>query len=609
MGEINEEWLERNFPCKHACPVHTEAGKYVTLISEGKFREAYAVARRPNPLASICGRICAAPCEAVCRRGEIDAPVSIRALKRFVTERFGVESMVDFSVLSEIYGDRTGRYPEKIAVIGSGPAGLACAHDLALLGYSVTIFEAAPVAGGMLRLGVPEYRLPRALIQLEINAILSLGVELKTGVRIGKDTTLAALKAEGYAAIFLGVGSMKSRDLTIPGVELDGVLRGIDYLLNINLGYRVEMGKKVIVIGGGNVALDIARTAARGGEQTNLQRNLSIVQAMDVARSAVRFGARDVTVCCLESESEMPASKEEVEEASIEGIHFKYSLGPKRIIGVNGNVTGVEFLRVSRVFDENGRFSPEFFPDSEVVLDTESVIIAIGQTGDLSFLQPEDGVASRGGRIVIDPDTLATTAAGIYSGGDAAFGPRIAINAVADGKRAAKSIDEYLRGEPRVGENEQVEVVIEPRWDRELDFEAIPRQKPPSRPLARRIGIAEVEECFGEKQARKEGSRCLRCWTNTIFEQKPAAGTECILCGGCQDICPESCIEIVPAKRIAQLPANSRELAPVLIEDRRVGAVMLKNEEVCIRCGLCAARCPVGTITMRSFSRKENVVA
>ncbi len=609
MAELNEEWLERNFPCKQACPVHTEAGKYVTLISEGRFREAYAVARRPNPLASICGRICAAPCEAVCRRGELDAPVSIRALKRFVTERFGVESMVDFSVLSEIYGDRTGRYPEKVAVIGSGPAGLACAHDLALLGYGVTIFEAAPVAGGMLRLGVPEYRLPRALIQLEINAILSLGVELRTGVRIGKDVTLSELKAQGYGAIFLGVGSMKSRDLSIPGVEYDGVLRGIDYLLNVNLGYRVEMGRRVVVIGGGNVALDVARTAARGGEQTNLQRNLSIVQAMDVARSAVRFGARDVTVCCLESEAEMPAAKDEVDEASIEGIHFQYHVGPKRIVGSDGKVTGIEFLRVARVFDENGRFDPQFVAGSEFVVDTDSVIMAIGQTGDLSFLRPEDGVASRGGRITIDPDTLATTAPGIYSGGDAAFGPRIAINAVADGKRAAKSIDEFLRGEPRLSEREQVEVVIEPRWDRELDFEAIPRQKPPARPLARRIGIAEVEECFSEKQARKEGSRCLRCWVNTIFDQQPSLGSECILCGGCQDICPENCIEIVPASRIALLPPNSRELAPVLIEDHRVGAVMLKNEEVCIRCGLCAARCPVGTITMRSFHRKENVVA
>jgi formate dehydrogenase beta subunit len=609
MAELSQEWLERNFPCKWACPVHTEAGKYVTLIAQGRFREAYAVARRPNPLASICGRICAAPCEAVCRRGEIDAPISIRALKRFVTEKFGVESMVDFSVLSEIYGQRTDRYPEKVAIIGSGPAGLACAHDLALLGYSPTIFEAAPVAGGMLRLGVPEYRLPRALIQLEINAILSLGVELRTGVRIGKDLTLSDLKAQGFSAIFLGVGSMKSRDLTIPGLELDGVLRGIDYLLNINLGYRVEMGRRIIVIGGGNVALDVARTAARGGEQTNLQRNLSIVQAMDVARTAIRFGAREVTVCCLESESEMPASAEEVEEAAVEGIHFSYRLGPKRIVGANGVVTGIEFQRVSRVFDASGRFDPKFVEGSEFVLEADSVIVAIGQTGDFTFLQPEDGVSTRGGRIVIDPDSLATTAQGVFAGGDAAFGPRIAINAVADGKKAAKSIDTFLRGVVRPDADDAVEVVLEHRWDRELDFEAVPRQKPVSRPLARRIGIAEVEECFTESAARREGSRCLRCWVNTIFEQEPRLGTECILCGGCQDICPENCISIVPISRVRSMPPDARELAPIVVANALVGSIMLKNEEVCIRCGLCAARCPAGTITMRSFQRKEIAIA
>ncbi|HXY38637.1 MAG TPA: NAD(P)-binding protein, partial [Vicinamibacteria bacterium] len=233
MADVNREWLERNFPCKWACPVHTEAGKYVTLIAQGKYREAYAVARRPNPLASICGRICAAPCESACRRGELDAPIAIRALKRFVSERFGVESMLDLSVLAEIYGARTNRYPERVAVVGSGPAGLACAHDLALLGYPVTIFEGASVAGGMLRLGVPEYRLPRALIQLEINAILSLGVELRTNARLGRDFSLADLRAQGFSAVFLGVGAMRSRDLAVPGMDLDGVLRGIDYLLNV----------------------------------------------------------------------------------------------------------------------------------------------------------------------------------------------------------------------------------------------------------------------------------------------------------------------------------------------------------------------------------------
>jgi formate dehydrogenase beta subunit len=609
LGEFNAEWLERNFPCKQACPVHTEAGKYVTLVAEGRYREAYAVARRPNPLASICGRICAAPCETVCRRGELDAPIAIRALKRFVTERFGVESMMDFSVLTEIYGERRGRYSERIAVIGSGPAGLACAHDLALMGYPVTIFEASPVAGGMLRLGVPEYRLPRALIQLEVNAILSLGVELKTNARLGRDFTLADLKEQGFTAIFLGVGAMRSRDLTIPGVELDGVLRGIDYLLNINLGYKVEMGQHIVVIGGGNVALDVARTAARGGEQANLQRNLSIVAALDVARSAIRFGARKVTVCSLESESEMPAAKEEMEEAAREGIRFLHRVGPKRLVGEKGTVTGIEFLKVSRVFDETGRFSPQFIEGSETIFTTDTVIISIGQTGDFSFLRPEDRIETRGGRIVIDPDTLATTAPGVWAGGDAAFGPRIAINAIADGKKGAKSIDEHFRGSRRPEAEVTVEIDLHSRYERDLDFEGIPRQKLPTRPISRRIGIAEVEECFGEREARLEGKRCLHCWTNTIFEEDPRAGTECILCGGCQDICPEDCIEILPVALVSEPPPEVWELAPILENGKRVGSIFIKDEETCIRCGLCARRCPVGTITMQSFHTKEDAVA
>jgi len=605
VPEFSHEWLERNFPCRQACPVHTEAGRYVSLIAEGRYREAYAVARRPNPLASICGRICAAPCETVCRRGELDAPIAIRALKRFVTEKFGVESMIDLSILSEIYGHRTDRHEERVAVIGSGPAGLSCAHDLAIMGYPVTIFEAAPVAGGMLRLGVPEYRLPRALIQLEINAILSLGVELRTHARLGHDFTLASLRQQGYAAIFLGVGAMRSRDLTVPGIDLDGVLSGIDYLLNVNLGYKVEMGRRVVVIGGGNVALDIARVAARGGEQENLQRNLSIVQALDVARSAVRFGAREVTICCLESESEMPAAREEVDEAEREGIRFRHRLGPKRLVGENGSVTGIEFLDVARVFDERGRFAPEFVAGSEAVLPADTVIIAIGQTGDLSFLSSEDGVETRGGRITVDPATLATSARGIYAGGDAAFGPRIAINAVADGRRAARSIDEMLRGRPRPEQELTVEIDVHARYERALDFESIPRQNPPMRPTSRRVGFAEVEECFGEREARREGTRCLQCWTNTVFEESETGATQCLLCGGCQDICPEDCIEIVPAALVRVMPAESRELAPIIVDGRREGSILIKNEEVCIRCGLCAARCPAGTITMQSFALKE----
>ena len=372
------------------------------------------------------------------------------------------------------------------------------------------------------------------------------------------------------------------------------------------------LGRRVLVIGGGNVAVDVARTAARGGEHENLQRNLSVVQALDVARSAVRFGAREVTVCCLEAESEMPAAPDEVEEAAREGVRFLHRVGPQRFLGEDGKVAGVEFLAASRVFDENGRFSPRFVEGSERTIPCDSVIVAIGQTGDLSFLAPEDGVATARGQIQVDPATLATTAPGIYAGGDAAFGPRIAINAVADGKRAARSIDEHLRGAPRPEAERAVEVFLHRTLDRggrrELDYDGIPRQRPPTRPIARRIGIAEVEECFSEAQARREGRRCLHCWTNTVFEQRREAGTECILCGGCQDVCPEDCIEILPLSLVASAPAApwaGRELAPILAGGQKTGAVFLKDEEVCIRCGLCAARCPVGTITMQSFGWEE----
>ena len=235
MRLVSPEWLDSNFPCMAACPLHTEAGRYVALIEEGRYKEAYHVARRPNPFASICGRICAAPCEPACRRGKLDQPIAIRALKRFVCERYGVESMVDLDKLKEVFGRTVKKNGIKVAVIGGGPAGFSCAHDLALLGYDVTVFEAQSVAGGMLRLGVPEYRLPRELIRLEVNTILSLGVELKLNSAVGRDFTISDLRQRGYKAIFVAIGAHKSRDLTIPGIELDGVFRAVDFLPVINI--------------------------------------------------------------------------------------------------------------------------------------------------------------------------------------------------------------------------------------------------------------------------------------------------------------------------------------------------------------------------------------
>jgi formate dehydrogenase (NADP+) beta subunit len=612
---VDREWLETNFPCHAACPVGTEAGRYVALVADGRFREAYAVARRPNPLASICGRICAAPCEAACRRGALDEPISIRALKRFVTERFGVESMIDLDMLREIYGKRDLRYPDdRVAIVGAGPAGLGAAHDLALRGYPVTLFEAQPVAGGMLRLGIPEYRLPRELIKLEINAILNLGVELRVNQRIGRDFTLTDLRAQGYRAVFLAVGAHKGRDMQVEGVDLDGVFKGVDYLLNVNMGYRLEIGNRVLVVGGGNVALDVARTALRTGvPEEAVSPELNIVTALDVARTALRFGVKEVHVISLESNEEMPADPEEVRQASEEGVVFHPSRGLNRILGEGGRVTGIETIECSSVFDANGRFNPTFAPGTELAMAGDTIILAIGQASDLSFLRPEDGVAvARRGTIQVDPATLATTAPGIYAGGDVAFGPRIAITAVADGKQAAASIHAYLRG--TVPEPARVEVVLQPLpgFTRPLDFEGIPRQRPPVLPIERRIGIAEIEECFSEGAARREGSRCLRCWINTIFAQDPELGTECILCGGCADVCPEDCIEFVPLAEIAADPAL-REAAlaeygadgAALFEPGAPGTALIKDETICIRCGLCAARCPAGTIIMESFQLAE----
>jgi len=617
VGErsVDRAWLESNFPCHAACPVGTEAGRYVGLIADGRYREAYAVARRPNPLASICGRICAAPCESACRRGALDEPISIRALKRFVTERFGVESMIDLDMLREIYGKRERRHPDdRVAIIGAGPAGLAAAHDLTLLGYPVTLFEAQPVAGGMLRLGIPEYRLPRELIKLEINAILSLGVELRVEQRLGRDFSLADLRAQGFGAVFLAIGAHRGRDMRVEGVDLDGVFKGVDYLLNVNMGYRLDIGRRVLVVGGGNVALDVARTALRAGlPEEAINPHLNIVTALDVARSALRFGVKEVHVISLESMEEMPADAEEIRQAREEGVVFHPGRGLDRILGADGRVTGIETVECTSVFDVRGKFNPTFASGTELAMAGDTVILAIGQASDLSFLRPEDGIAvTRHGTIQVDPETLATTAPGVFAGGDVAFGPRIAISAVADGKRAAAAIDGYFRGSaPTL---RRVEVVLEPLpgFTRALDFEGIPRQRPPVLPISRRIGIAEIEACFAESVARREASRCLRCWINTTFRQDAELGTECVLCGTCADVCPEECIEFVPWAEIAldaahydALVADQGTDAIALCRLGATGTALLKDETVCIRCGLCAARCPAGTITMEAFLLEE----
>jgi NADPH-dependent glutamate synthase beta subunit-like oxidoreductase len=451
----------------------------------------------------------------------------------------------------------------------------------------------------MLRLGIPEYRLPRELVRMEINLILGLGVDLKLNQRMGQDFSLKDLR-QGFDAVFLAIGAHKSRDLRIEGVELDGVLRGVDFLLNVNMGYKVELGERVVVIGGGNVALDVARTVARQEPPISLTA-ARMVEALDVARMAVRFGAREVHVVSLESREEMPADPLEVEEAEKERVVIHPRRGPARITGEAGRVTGLETLDVASVFDEAGRFNPKFLHGTERVLPADSIIMAIGQASDLSFLSPEDGLAVTGrGTIQVDRDTLATSAPGVYAGGDVAFGPRIAVDAVADGKRAARAIDAHLRGgEGHRGEVFQITVHDSSAYRQTEGFEQVPRQPVPSLPIDRRIGVAQVELGYDEATALQEARRCLRCWINTVFEGTEERGSECILCGGCADVCPEDCIELVAGERAAAVGAT--EILPAGV----TATLIIKDETACIRCGLCARRCPVGCIAMEGFESAE----
>jgi NADPH-dependent glutamate synthase beta subunit-like oxidoreductase len=621
--KVDRDWLNTNFPCMMACPAHTNAGRYVELIAEGEFEEAYRYARGPNPMASICGRVCAHPCETACRRGVIDKPIAIRALKRFLTERYGPESRHPIDVNA---GRIQEKLPFRVAIVGAGPVGLSSAHDLALMGYAVTIFEASQVAGGMLYLGLPEYRLPRDVVEAQVREILSTGdITLKLNHAAGRDFTIADLRRD-FDAVLIAVGAHRSRDLTIPGVNLDGVYKGIDFLLNVNLGYRFTIGKNVIVIGGGNVAMDVARSAARevlrqhaGGVESfePSQGSLDAVAAremMDVSLSALRLGAQEVHLVCLETRGEMPASLEEIEEAEEEGIIIHPGLGPKQIIGENGRAVALEVLKTKSVFDANRRFSPTFYENSETQLDCDTIIMAIGQAPNLAFLSTEDNVeVSPRGLIAVNPQTLMTSSAGVFAGGDCVFGPRLIIDSVADGKRAAVGIDEYLRGTKHADPIVEVEVLERHRMP--LDLLDLVRPQIPMLPLDRRTGVTEVEIGFDEETAMAEAQRCLHCWINTVFEGTEEDGTACILCGGCVDVCPENCLQLVSLDRVSfdevtigQL-AESRDLLGVELDDIKAdelgviaGSAMLKDESRCIRCGLCAARCPAGTITMESFN-------
>ena len=613
--------------CQRACPVHTDARGYVRAIAEGNFEEAYLLARGPNPFASICGRVCGAPCEAACRRGSIprvdddgvflgnDRPIAIRALKRFACEQAGVDNRPP----EEVYERLRSYVPQvcadaeemaallrasvpkdvavdgaaKIAIIGAGPAGLSAAHDLALLGCDVTVFETEPVPAGMLYVGVPEYRLPRELIRREIAVIEALGVRIRCGIEVGRDVSFAELRRD-YAAVVVSVGAKRARGLGLAGEAGPGVHGGVDLLRAVALGEQPPLGRDVVVIGGGNVAYDVARTVIRQA-------------AYDAARTAARLAeTRSVFLVSLETLEEMPADTVEIVEGDEEGVVRLGGWGPVEIVrNAAGAVTGVRLRRCLRVYDEQKRFAPVFDEADQRVVDCDTVLIAAGQNPDLSFFGEAgaDIEQMRPGWPRVDA-TLATTAPGVFVAGDLAHGTRLLIDAVASGKKAARSIYQFLTGRELHAQWLETHRVLE-GYRREAGYERIRRAEMPTLEPQRRLEdpAALVEIGYSAEVACREASRCLDCGVTPVFD-----GTRCVLCGGCVDVCPTLCLKLVP---LADL-ARSDELDAVVRDavgddaDYQQNSAILKDEDRCIRCALCAMRCPVEAISMERVSFSVN---
>ncbi|MEW5870634.1 MAG: FAD-dependent oxidoreductase [Chloroflexota bacterium] len=659
------EYYRKMVKCQEACPVYTDSRGYVTAIARGELELGYEIAHDPNPLSTICGRICGAPCETACRRGSVGPdfePVAIRPLKRVLTERLGPEAQqllpgaahtraaepaapgealrpapvraalpgrgADYPY-SRVRWSRQalralaaqpGRKHGRVAVVGAGPVGLTVANDLALLGHQVEIYESGPKTGGMMRYGVPVYRIDQQAMDLEIQSILDLGVKIHFEMPIGKEITLADLRRK-YDAVFLGIGLMEGRKLNIPGSDLDGVITAVDLLLNYNLGYKVELGKRVLVVGGGDVAMDAARTALRLGqlsadqeaalektEARGEEESEAMHTALDVARTALRLGVASVQVAALESWDELPASRFELEEALEEGILITPRLGPKRVIGEKGGVTGLEMIEVASVFDQTGRFNPQFKPGSEKVIPCDTVILAIGQRANLDVLGgAEDIVISPRGLVQIDALTGQTSAPDVFAGGDVASGPRLIISAVRDGHVAALGIEQYIQGravkvQTQGGWSNLPGHAMFEKWIKKV------RGKTDSLPVDRRTGISVIDLGYSLEQAVEEGSRCLECSVQTVFD-----GSKCILCNGCVDVCPWDCLKIVRIDQMTggeklqkvvegHLGAPTGEWAK---QPEAKVAAMLKDDEACTRCALCARRCPTGAITMEAFRFQE----
>jgi NADPH-dependent glutamate synthase beta subunit-like oxidoreductase len=537
-----------------------------------------------------------------------DKPISIRALKRFVCEQFGPEARDAGELLGDIgnfvppiagnveemaallranfHGSAPAANGQRVAIIGAGPAGLSAAHDLALLGIKSVVFESEPAPAGMLYVGVPAYRLPREVIEKEIGVIRALGAEIRCGVTVGKDITFAELRRE-FAAVIIAVGAKASRLLGLPGERGPGVLGGVDLLRAVALGETVEAGREVVVIGGGNVAYDVARTVLRQ-------------IASDTARTAARLpGTSMVKLVSLEGLEEMPADTVEIVEGDEEGVERLNGWGPVEIVrDAAGNVEGVTFQRCRRVYDENRRFSPVFDDSERITLACDTVLMAVGQSPVVKFLEDggEDVEQFRPGWPKADPKTLATTAPGVFVAGDLAHGTRLLIDAVASGKAAARSVFLHLTGKRLEAQATTVHLVQD-RYRREKGYESIRRVAVPISHPEERLHRPDalVEIGYNRDEAMREASRCLDCGVTPVFD-----GSRCVLCGGCADVCPTLCLKLVSLSELAD-SAEIRSATGAALgesEDLYSHSAILKDEDRCIRCAACAMRCPVDAISM-----------
>jgi len=615
-----DDYHENLVSCQVACPVRTDARGYVRAIAAGDFESAYLIARGPNPFASICGRVCGAPCEAACRRGKVprvdadgrfiaeDRPVSIRALKRFACERTGLESKPPDEVLravrsyipqvsagademaallrSSVGGAYRSASGERVAVVGAGPAGLSAAHDLALLGFRPVVFESESVPAGMLVLGVPSYRLPRELITREVAVIEALGVEIRCGTTVGKDVSLATLRRE-FASVILAVGAKSSRGLGLPGERGPQVFGGVDLLRAVALGTPPTLGGEVVVVGGGNVAYDVARTVLRQ-------------IAYDTARVAARItGAGRVHLVALETLEEMPADTVEIVEGEEEGIHRHNGWGPVEVRrDAKGAVEGIVFRRCLRVYDADRRFAPVFDDAQRIEIPCDTVLLAVGQQPNMELLEEggADVEQARPGWPKVDPITLATTAPGVFVAGDLAHGTKLLIDAVASGKAAARSVYRHISGRRLDSEILKAHLTLE-GYRREKGYEGVRRVPVPAYPPDARLARAdaEVERGYGVEEALREASRCLDCGVTPVFD-----GVRCVLCGGCVDVCPTRCLKLVTLADLEPDREMDAVVSGILGTDasRDDNSAILKDEDRCIRCALCAMRCPVDAITM-----------